>query len=85
LAYQLVQAQTECVPTRFAKSRTSAKSPTPKVIPKHQSISAAVYYHPLNRIGGDLLDIFQLEKIVIVYTLQILLDMESLSVVTHLS
>jgi serine phosphatase RsbU (regulator of sigma subunit) len=34
----------------------------PKVIPKHQSISAAVYYHPLNRIGGDLLDIFLLDE-----------------------
>ena len=62
LAYQLVQAQTEVFQQDLQKAERVQRALLPKVIPKHQSISAAVYYHPLNRIGGDLLDIFQLDE-----------------------
>ncbi|HOV32655.1 MAG TPA: SpoIIE family protein phosphatase [Candidatus Hydrogenedens sp.] len=62
LAYQLVQAQTEVFQQDLQKAERIQRTLLPKNIPRHQNISASVYFHPLNRIGGDLMDIFQLDE-----------------------
>ncbi|HOK09431.1 MAG TPA: SpoIIE family protein phosphatase [Candidatus Hydrogenedens sp.] len=62
LAYQLVQAQTEMFQQDLRRAERIQRALLPKIIPRHQELSASVYYQPLNRIGGDLFDIFQLDE-----------------------
>lgn len=62
LAYQLVQAQTEVFQQDLQKAERVQRALLPKIVPRHQNISSSVYYYPLNRIGGDLIDIFQLDE-----------------------
>lgn len=62
LAYQLVQAQTEVFQQDLRRAERIQRALLPKIVPKHQKISTAVYYLPLNRIGGDMVDILHLDE-----------------------
>jgi len=62
LAYQLVQAQTEVFHQDLRRAERIQRALLPKTVPQHQRISSAVYFNPLNRIGGDLIDILSLDE-----------------------
>lgn len=61
LAYQLVQAQTEVFQQDLRRAERIQRALLPKIITNHHQISASVYFYPLNRIGGDLIDIVPLD------------------------
>lgn len=61
LAYQLVQAQTEIFQQDLRRAERIQRALLPKILPNHHQISASIYFNPLNRIGGDLVDILLLD------------------------
>lgn len=61
LAHQLLQAQFEIIQQDIHRAERIQRALLPKTLPKHEKCSLAVYFKPLNRIGGDFFDIFDLD------------------------
>ncbi|MCX8065838.1 MAG: SpoIIE family protein phosphatase [Candidatus Hydrogenedentes bacterium] len=61
LAYQIVQAQTEIFQEDLRRAERIQRGLLPKQLPHHDKCSVSVFYQPLNKIGGDLFDVFDLD------------------------
>lgn len=62
LAYQVVQAQTEIFQEDLRRAERIQRGLLPKQLPHNDKCSLSVFYCPLNKIGGDLFDIFDLSS-----------------------
>ena len=60
LAYQVVQAQAEIFQEDLRRAERIQRGLLPKQLPHNEKCSLSVFYQPLNKIGGDLFDVFDL-------------------------
>lgn len=62
LAYQIVQAQAEIFQEDLRRAERIQRGLLPKQLPHYDKCSLSVFYQPLNKIGGDFFDVFDLNS-----------------------